>query len=132
MKNTNSKTIRFDLGNIAQKNREQLSKTPMTNILYLSVFVSVITILLVIFIQGSLPPEIPLFYGFAEGQEQLSSPIGLIIPSICSLTIVIINTMLILKLKNDLLKKSLIIASFATTFFSFVTTIKIILLVGSF
>lgn len=132
MKSVNSKKIRFDLGDIAQKNSEQLSKTPMIRVLYLSVLISVLTVFLVIFVQANLPPEVPLFYGFAEGQEQLSSPIGLVIPSICALMIVIINTILILKLKNGLVQKALITTSLVSAVFSFITTIKIILLVGSF
>ena len=132
MKGAKSKKIHLSLEDIAQKKGEQLSKTPMTRVLYFSILISILTISLVLFIQGNLPPEIPLFYGFAEGEEQLSSPMGLLLPSICALTIVIVNTILILNLKNELLQKSLVVASFATTIFSFVTTVKIILIVGSF
>lgn len=132
MKGPNLKEKQFDFGKLAQKKTEELSKTPMTKVLYLAVLVSILTILLVILTMGSLPPQIPLFYGLAEGEERLSHPAGLLIPAITALGITIINALIILKIKNDLMQKSLVLASFVVAIFACVTSVKIILLVGSF
>lgn len=127
-----SKKTTFDFGKLAKSKGEQLSKIPMTRIFYLSILISVLTIVLTIFVRGSLPPEIPLFYGLPEGEERLAQPTLLLLPSAVSLFLTIVNTVIILNIKNELMQKSLVLASFALTIFSFVTTVKIILLVGSF
>ncbi len=129
---TAKKNVVNNIGSLAQKKREEIAKIPMTSLLYLSLVISILTVCVVIFVQNSLPPEIPLFYGLAQGEEQLSSPIGLLLPTICALVILIINTTIALNLKNELMQKTLVMAAFAATFFSLVTTVQIILLVGSF
>jgi len=93
---------------------------------------SILTILAVLLSQKSLPPQIPLFYGLPEGEEQLTTSFGLIIPGVVSLIVAGINTLISLLLDNQFLQKSLILTSLAISAFSLVTTLKIILLVGSF
>lgn len=106
--------------------------SPLKNVLTVTLAGNILTILIVLVAQGHLPPQVPLYYGLAEGEEQLSSPLGLIIPSGLSLGILLVNTALTSVIKNDFLQKILVLASFAVTVFSVITTVKIILLVGSF
>ena len=79
-----------------------------------------------------LPPEVPLFYGEALGEAQIGKSMGLTIPSLISLLIIVVNLLISFIVRDEFLKRVLILASLATAIFSTITTIKIILLVGSF
>lgn len=105
---------------------------PLKRVFVSSLIVNFLTAIAVLISQSHLPPQIPLFYGLAEGEEQLSFPLGLIIPTLLALLITVVNASLTLIIKNDFLQKTLILAGFAVTIFSTITTVKIILLVGSF
>jgi hypothetical protein len=105
---------------------------PLKKVFLVSLAINFLTVLAVLLIQNYLPPQGPLFYGLAEGEEQLITPLGLTIPSLTAILFLIINASLTLVVKNDFLQKTLILAGFAVTIFSTITTIKIILLVGSF
>jgi hypothetical protein len=107
-------------------------KFPLKKVFVSSLIINFLTALSVLIIQSHLPPQIPLFYGLAEGEEQLIFPLGLIIPALFALVVSIVNAALTLIIKNDFLQKTLILAGFAVTIFSTITTVKIILLVGSF
>jgi len=97
-----------------------------------AVIVNLIIIAWVFLIINFLPPEVPLFYGFPEGQEQLGSVYLLALPSIISLGIVFLNILLGIFIKDEFLVKILTLTGVASTFFSLVTTLKIIFLVGGF
>ena len=106
---------------------------PYKNIIFISFFINILGIVLILLIKKNhLPPEVPLYYGLPEGEAQIVPSINLIIPSIFSLGIISINTLITSLLKDDFLKKTLVIASLATTFFSVITIIKITFLIGSF
>jgi hypothetical protein len=94
--------------------------------------VSLIALSLALLFQRFLPPQIPLFYGSPVGEEQLVPSFELIIPSILSLSINLINLLIFFIAKDDFLKKALMITSFVVAFFTLITTFKIIFLVGSF
>ena len=94
--------------------------------------ISLFTCLIALLAQKFLPPQIPLFYGLPVGEEQLSPSIGLIIPSGLSFVISLVNLLLWLKIKDDFLKKVLMISSYVVALFMTVTTLKIIFLVASF
>jgi uncharacterized Tic20 family protein len=87
---------------------------------------------IVLLIQRWLPPQVPLFYGKPSGEEQLTSSLVLTLPSIVSLLILLINVSFAAVLKDEFLRKTLVLAAIAVTFFAAITTIKIIFLVGSF
>ncbi|MEJ2441565.1 MAG: hypothetical protein P8Y06_01440 [Patescibacteria group bacterium] len=87
---------------------------------------------MVVLVQIFLPPQIPLFYGLPEGEAQLAPSLSLIIPSLVSLVIMITNITISYFLKDEILKKFLITTAIGVSIFSIVTTIKIVLLVGSF
>lgn len=107
-------------------------KLPFKNYLVASLVCSLVTLLAVILIQKNLPVQVPLFYGAAEGESQLTSSWALIIPSAISILVILINSFLATLLKDDFIKKTLILMATVVTFFSIVTTLKIIFLVGSF
>lgn len=100
-------------------------------VLLFSLAIALITILIVVVLQTKLPPQVPLFYGAAEGEAQLVPTWGLVIPSAFSLLVVVANTALLSFTKQEFIQKVLIFSAFVVTLFSTVTTIKIILLVGS-
>lgn len=122
------KTLLYE-GDRGKKSEQKL---PIPRFFFASVLLSVLTILFVIAIQKKLPPQIPLFYGLPEGEDQLTSKIGLIIPSFFALTITLFNAFLTSLLKNKFLRETLILSSFTISVLSLITTIKIALLVGSF
>lgn len=109
--------------------------TPFRQVLIFSIFINIffiaIVLLLAVLVKSILPPQVPLFYGEPEGNEQLAQSWLLILPSLISLVVIFVNYFLSLAVKEDFLKKALILSGIAATFFSAITTIKIILLVGS-
>ena len=107
------------------------SGIPFVKLVYVSVLINISIILLIVLLRNKIPPEAPLFYGLARGERQLTTTIGLTIPSIISLTIIIINTVISYIIDSDYLKKVLIITGIASTLLSAITTIKIFLLVGT-
>lgn len=100
-------------------------------ILIFSFFVAVLTVTIVLALQGSLPPQVPLFYGAPEGEAQLVPSWELIIPGVFSIVVVFINSMLSTFTKDRFTQQVLVISSLIVTLFSAITTLKIILLVGN-
>lgn len=94
----------------------------------LNVFVAALSLLVI----SKLPPQVPLFYGLPQTEEQLASAWMLVIPSALAFLMLLGNASLSLFIEGDFLKKALVGASFAVSLFSAVTTLKIIFLVGSF
>ena len=96
------------------------------------VVLNIAIIVLITLLNNKLPPELPLFYGLAYGKEQLAPSYYLVLPSAVALLTIIVNTVISFFLEDSFLKTTLLIANFAVTFFSIITTIKIVLLIGSF
>ena len=110
-------------------------KTPpkfLKGFIYVSIIICMFSIVFVLAIQKKLPPEIPLFYGLAEGQEQLAGSLWLILPSLTSLGIILINSLISVFWKNEFLQETLTLTSLAAAILSVITTLKIALLIGSF
>jgi hypothetical protein len=106
---------------------------PLKGYLKAALFINLAVIILVIVFQGFLPPQVPLFYGLAEGEEQLASRIWLILPNLISLLTMIANLFLAsLNKKDEFTQKILVFVAIAVTFLATVTTVRIALLVGSF
>lgn len=104
---------------------------PFKGYIQFSFALNILVIVFVLIFLRKLPPQIPLFYGMAEGEEQLTRAWSLIVPSLVALFILIINSLLSVKTNDDFLKKVLVVAGLAATFFATITTIKIFFLVGS-
>jgi hypothetical protein len=116
----------------AHKTKAELKHTPYPKLIAVSFVINILNILIIFVFRSRLPPEVPLFYGFAEGEDQLTNTLGLTIPSIFALSVILVNNLISLFVGNIFLKQILILAGFVVTIFATVTTYKIILLVGSF
>ena len=81
-------------------------KIAFKKLLYVSFGLSIINLTLVIALQKYLPPQVPLFYGAAEGEEQLTSSLGLIIPASLSIILILLNSLLSLFLESNFLQKN--------------------------
>lgn len=105
---------------------------PLKNLVLFAFVLNLVIIFGILSLLKWLPPQIPLFYGLAEGEEQLAPAFMLILPSVMSCLIIILNLILASLVKSDILKKFLVAAAITSSLFSITTTIKIIVLVGSF
>lgn len=90
------------------------------------------TMLLVVLLKTKLPPQIPLYYGLARGEEQLAETLYLTLPSFVSLAILVLNLVVSFALDDEYLSKTLTISGLAAILLATITTVKIIFLVGSF
>jgi hypothetical protein len=114
----------------ANKGTSEITKLPFIRLVYISIAINLIGMLSVLFLKKSIPPEVPLFYGLAEGESQLARREMLMIPSMVSLLIILINVSFALLVQNEFLKRTLIISSLVITLLSVITLVEIILLVG--
>jgi uncharacterized membrane protein len=109
-----------------------ISEIPFLKLIFVFIFLNLITAAFVFIAKNKIPPQVPLYYGYARGDRQLAETSGLILPSLISIGIIITNTIISLLIGSDYLKKVLVISSFLATALSVITTVKIMLLVGSF
>jgi hypothetical protein len=107
-----------------------LEKLPLKGYFNASWIINLTIIIFSLLIQKRLPPQIPIFYGLPQGEAQLSSPIGILIPSASSLIFVLLSLFLINIIKDEFIKKTLVIAGLTTAIFASITVVKIIFLVG--
>lgn len=108
-----------------------LTSIPFQQTILTVSLINIVVIALIFILKHFIPPQIPLYYGLAEGEEQLApNSLYLVLPSVVSLVIVVLNSTLASLIRDNFIKKMLIVACAATTFFSVVTTIRIFLLVG--
>ena len=106
---------------------------PLKNLVYTGFLTNLFGIALIFIMKSRyLPPEVPLYYGLPEGEAQIVPSLNLVFPFVFSLIIISINTLITSFIKDDFLKKTLIIGGLVTTFFSVITIIKIIFLVASY
>lgn len=92
--------------------------------------INLVVILAVLLGLHVLPPEVPLFYGQAEGAEQLVSSQFLIVPSLSCILLFTINSFIEYFIKDGFLAKTLTFVYFIASFFSTITTIRIFFLVA--
>lgn len=107
-------------------------KIALVKFVYTALFFSLLNIIIVLLMQKNLPPELPLFYGYTESDQQLTTPFGLLIPGAISLTVILINSTLSILIPNDFLKKTLSVTSFLISMLLLITVLKIIFLIGFF
>ncbi len=117
---------------IGSKGQKLTEGLPFRNYVAASIITNLVLIAVTLLITRWMPPEIPLFYGLPQSNAQLASNWMLFIPSSISLLIIGLNIALAKSIKNEFLIKTLILSSIAVTFFSAITTLKIIFLVVSF
>jgi len=92
--------------------------------------VNLVVVLSVLLGLRILPPELPLFYGQAEGAEQLVRSQFLIVPSLGCILLFIINSFIASLIKDEFLAKTLTFVYFIASFFSTITTIRVFFLVA--
>jgi len=105
---------------------------PYKGCIYLSVFLNIISALIIFVLKGYLPPVVPLFYGLPVGAEQLTPALELLLAPAIGLIITAINVSISILSKDIFLKKSLIISSAFISLLLTITVIKIVLLIGFF
>jgi hypothetical protein len=93
--------------------------------------INLILIVAVLVLKNNLPPQVPLLYGLAEGEEQLVPRILLTLPSLAAIIITSINFGLSFLVKDAFIKKILLATPIVVTFLATITCLKIIFLVGS-
>jgi hypothetical protein len=130
--NTKKQSKKNKLASFNKTQDELKKKIPFTKLLYLSLAVNFLVIIFFLIFRNNIPPEIPLFYGFPEGQDQLTQRGNLVLPSLVSIITIVLNSSIAYFSSDDFIKKTLVITGFALTFLSVVTTIKIAFLVGSY
>lgn len=113
------------------KAKSIINKLSLSKPLWAVLIFNSVLILIIFLFKNFLPPVVPLFYGFPRGEEQLAPSIALTLPPLISIAVTVVCTLLIAFLKDDFLKKILLTTSVVVTTLSFVTILKIILLVGS-
>lgn len=107
-------------------------RPPFETLFWIALAIGIVNILFVFLVRSKLPPEAPLYYGLAEGSEQLSQNIGLVIPGAISIGIALINYLVAILTKNEFLQKIIFTSAFCVSCLSIITVIKIVFLVGSF
>lgn len=130
MINKNIKT--FNKYKVGELKKTLSDKIPLIKFIYAAFILNSFNLIAVLLLQKNLPPQIPLFYGFAQSEQQLTSSFGLLIPGIYSISVVIANAIFSIFLINDFLKKILSITSFTISLLSAITVIKIVGLIGFF
>ena len=90
MKNTTSPKKKLIFKGAFNLKTESI-KLPAKKFLYASFGIGLFNIVLVIILQRFLPPEVPLFYGAAVGEEQLTTSIGLVIPGVAAFLVTAVN-----------------------------------------
>lgn len=107
-----------------------LEKLPLKGYFNTSWIINLTIIIFSLLIQKRLPPQIPIFYSLPQGEAQLSSSVGILIPSVSSLIFVLLNLFLINIIEDEFIKKILVIGGLTTAIFASITVVKIIFLVG--
>lgn len=109
----------------------RFEKLPLKKVVIASFILNLIVIVLGLLSQFILPPEIPLLFGLPQTTEQLTPSIYILIPSITSLVISIVNPLIAINIEGSYLKKALAFSTFLIAILSSIATFKIIFLVGS-
>ena len=113
-----------------------LIKKIFPNIPYRSVVLglTISNILIIAFLmlfKKNLPPVVPLLYGKPYGAEQIVPQVFLVLPEIVAIVLIIINSLLSIKTKEEFLQKVLVGSMIVYTLLGAITTIRIIFLVGN-
>lgn len=107
-----------------------LKNLPLKGFVYAALALDLIAAIVVVISHGALPPVVPLFFGRPVGATQLIAAYGLAIAPASAVVITVVNIFLAARTSNEFLKIILSVASFFISALSFITVVKIILLVG--
>lgn len=109
----------------------RFEKLPLKNLFIFSFISSLMFLVISLVSNLILPPQIPIFYGLPKTTEQLGKSIYIILPSLVSILITIINAVLAINIESQHQKRILAFSSLLVSILAIVTTYKIIALVGS-
>lgn len=123
------KTKKGGIKNIISQTSQKRLVYP--GLFYTTLAFSVLTITAAFLINKQLPPQIPLYYGLAEGEDQLAPSILLVFPGVLGLIILLLNTAISFLTKELFYKKVLLVSAFAANVLVIITTIKIAFLIGN-
>ena len=107
-------------------------RVPFHNYFFIATIINILSVAVVLAVQGFLPPIVPLFYGRPEGVAQLVKPLGLLIAPATSLLISAINLILNIWTSDIFLRKILAVTSLIFSIIGLITIVKISFLVGFF
>lgn len=107
-------------------------RVPFHNYFFIATIINVLSVAIVLTLQGLLPPIVPFFYGRPEGVAQLIQPLGLLIAPATSFLTGVINLILSRWIGDVFLRKILAVTSLVFSTIGLITIIKICLLVGFF
>lgn len=93
---------------------------------------NILLIILVFLVQNSLPPQIPLFYGQPQGEDQLAPKLFLILPPLVAILVSVINFILSRLIKDQFLDKIFLATTITATILATIAVVKIIALIGNF
>ncbi len=128
----NRKTKTFNIHRATNLKNTLSEKIAFINYIYFALALNLLNVIAVLLMKNNLPPQVPLFYGFTESEQQLTTSFGLLIPGVFSFLLTLGNVIFSIFIKNNYLKKILSITSFTISLLSLITVIKIIFLVGFF
>lgn len=106
--------------------QEESIKTPF----WLTLFLLLVSSVLLALFWTKLPPKVPLFYSRAWGEPQLAPTIQLGLPIVISFFILVANSLLAQRVEKSFLSKILIFTSLGAGILAAITTLRIILLIS--
>lgn len=96
-----------------------------------SLFLISLSLIFIVFKFKTIPPKIPLFYSLPWGEQQLADKFFLFLLPIASIITLLLNIILAKKIKEEVLVMKLLIGTaFLFSLLSFITLVKIILLIA--
>ena len=101
-------------------------------ILKICIGTNLLALALILILMSKLPPEVPLFFGNAQGEAQLTRSIFLVLPLVITICFLIVNYLIVKKSKDEFLEKISYGISLILSLLSIVTVLKIFFLVAAF
>lgn len=114
-----------------KKINPEFEKLPLKKLFVFAFSISIIATILGAVSQFFLPPEIPLFYGLPQTSAQLAPSIFIILPSVISMFLIVVNVFVSLRTSDIYLKKTMAFTSIIVIALSIITIYKIFILVNS-
>lgn len=96
-----------------------------------SLFSLILGLAAVIIFWQKLPPQVPLFYGKPWGEEQLASPVFLLLPLGAAGIFLAVNTIFASVLQeNVFLKRALILAAAVSSILASIAVVRVLFLIS--
>lgn len=112
-------------------NLQEKEKGCNIKVYLISFLINLLLVFFVLIEKNIIPPEVPLLYGLPEGKSQLAKKPLLISPAIIAIIFTFTNFVICKKNKNNFVKKLSTYSLVPINFFSSMSIIRIITLVGN-